>query len=179
MIFGTPGDFAIEMMLEPDLKPGSAAWGRARLWCQGVELGDYSREYCTVYGFYARIKELERDLEDLWSEEFKQLTDLELANKLDAILYGYHGDVPVPDEHIDGRPYYRYNFLTNCSEIFDGIGKTFVFSPSANEAFILHREGASVRRLVTTRESLRAAAKPFIKWFELENHKLNGAPLPA
>jgi hypothetical protein len=178
MLFGSTDDFAIEAMLEPNLKPGSAAWGRARIWCQGTELGDYSREYCTLGVLSERIRKLEGELDQLWSPELAQLSDLELINKLDGILYGYHGDVPVEDEYVDGRPWWKFNLLTNSGEMFDGIGKTFIFGPPGDAVFILHRQGTAIRRLTTTRAAVRAAAKAFTQWYAVENHKLNGAPLP-
>jgi hypothetical protein len=171
MIFGSTDDFAIEAMVEPGLKPPSAVWGRMRVWVQGVSIGDFDREHCTLGAAESRFRRLLEELDSLWLEEFSTLSGLELMNKLDTALYGF----PVEDETIDPAPFRKFNFLTNWCESFDRGGKSFIFCKPDGSAFVLNRElFPDGKKLVTTRDSLRRAIVPFVAWAKAEADRLAG-----
>ena len=46
MIFGNKKDFAIQAIIEPNLKPPSSVWGRFSVWVENVSIGDYNEEHC-------------------------------------------------------------------------------------------------------------------------------------
>lgn len=52
MLFGSPSSFAMEAMSEPHLRALSAVWGRMRIRCQGIAIGDYADEHCGLHSAY-------------------------------------------------------------------------------------------------------------------------------
>jgi hypothetical protein len=146
MLFGTTETFAIEAMTEPELVAPSAVWGRLQIWCEGCPIGDYTDPYCGLYSSYCGFKEIVSELSTLWREEFNGLSDMDLWNLLDGLLYGYHGDVELEDDNrslekcqCDARVYSRFDFLTNWGEQFDRGGKSFIFYAPEGEVRILNR----------------------------------------
>ena len=183
MLFGNPSEFAIEAMLEPGIRPPSGVWGRMQVWCQGVSLGDFTDPCCGLYPSYLGFRDMSAVLPTLWHQEFDGLTDLELANKLDLLLYGYRGDEYVQDDRSveecerDWLEYGQHVFLTNWGEQFDRTGKAFVFSKDAASVVILIRvpgTSVEVRRLETTREAFCTAALEFVRWFDEMAESLSG-----
>lgn len=183
MLFGNPAQFAIEAMLEPGIQPPSSVWGRMQVWCQGVSLGDFTNPCCALYPSYAGFRVMCAVLPTLWRKEFEGLSDLELADKLDLLLYGHRGDEYVEDERStedcqrDWAEYGQHVFLTNWGEQFDRIGKAFVFSRAPTSVVILVRvEGSAVdvRRLETTREDFCAVVFEFVRWFDEMAERLAG-----
>lgn len=182
MMFGDPKDFAIEAMVEPDLPVPSAVWGRMRVWCQGVALGDYEVSYCALYPAYLSFTELQQALPTLWHPALEELTDAELLNLLDGLLYGHHGDVEVEDDRSleqvlkDVHEYGKFNFLTNWGEQFDGGGKSFIICKDGQTVKVLNRSlppnyGLSLN---ATRPAVEDAISRFRKWFDSEAVRLSG-----
>lgn len=183
MLFGNPAEFAIEAMLEPDIQPPSSVWGRMQVCCGGVSLGDFTEPCCALYPSYVGFKDMSAALPALWRPEFDGLTDLELADKLDLLLYGCRGDKYVEDDRSveeckrDWAEYGQHVFLTNWGEQFDSTGKAFVFSKEAASVVILvrvPRTSVEVRRLETTREAFGTAALEFVRWFDEMAEWLSG-----
>ncbi|AMP39295.1 hypothetical protein CJO78_17350 (plasmid) [Ralstonia solanacearum] len=183
MLFGNPQQFAIEAMLEPGIQPPSSVWGRMRVWCQGVPLGDFSEPCCGLGQAYGGFKDMVHVLPTLWRREFEDLSDLELADKLDVLLYGHRGDVEVEDDRPleacrrDWDDYAKHGFLTNWGEQFDRTGKAFLFSKHASSVTILARvQGTSteIMRLETTRDAFCTAALEFADWFDAMAVQLAG-----
>src|SRR5262245_40059927 len=124
MLFGSKQAFAIEAMVEPDLLAPSAVWGRMRIWCQSIPFGDYTEPHCALFPAYESFKSLQASLPHLWEPELSGLSDLQLLNRLDELLFGCHGDVEVPDNRTasqcgdDWKRYGKFSFLTNWGEQF-------------------------------------------------------------
>lgn len=182
MLFGLPAAFAIEAMSEPTLEIPSAVWGRMQIWCQGVAIGDFSNEHCGLYGAYDGFKLLETKLPKLWRRDFDGLSDLEILNRLDERLYGYHEDVEIEDSRTieecrsDWNEYSHFNFLTNWGEQFDQSGKSFILCCPEGDVQILNRSlptqyGIALKAPLLT---VRAALRDFMKWFEGEAQRLSG-----
>ena len=178
MIFGEKHDFAIEAMVEPNLVLPSSVWGRMRVWCAGVPLGDFSEPHCGLP--YSPFKSLCLDLPELWDPEFEGKSDEELFNHLDAVLYGFKDGVEVADERTleecedDARAYSQFSFLTNWGEMFDREGKSFIFCADGDSVNVLNRPIGStqLRCLRTSAVSVQAACSEFMIWFEQELTKL-------
>lgn len=185
MIFGDRDDFAIEAGTEPHLKPPSAVWGHMRIWCCGVPLGDIEELHCALYGAYCEFCDLlspvhgEMKIDRLWAEELIGLDGVAAWNHLDGLLYGYHGDVELPDDRTveecqrDWVMWGRFSFLTNTGEQFDGY-KAFIMRPPGCPVRILSRrlpEGMG-RSVEVSRDGFIAAAMAFTKWFEAQELRL-------
>jgi hypothetical protein len=183
MLFGLQESFAIEAMAEPDLKPPSAVWGRMRVWCQGVALGDFSEPYCALYPAYMEFKNLLFTLPSLWKSEFEGLNDEALSNRLDELLFGCHGDIVIEDERTleqcqnDAEEYTRFTFLTNWGEQFDGFGKSFIFCKGDGIVRVINHQ--SVGAIVGMKcfeapiDEVIGAISGFVEWFNNESLRLS------
>lgn len=174
MIFGSKQDFAIEAMLEPDLTPPSAVYGRMRVWCKSVQLGDFSDPRCALYPAYLGFKELLQTLPELWLEDLNGLSDLQLADRVDLLLYGARGDQLINDTRTvdecqrDWHIYARFSFLKNWGEQFDHDAKAFIFFPPSRQVKILIRT-SDVEEVISLQTSLldiTVAIQYFLEWFE-------------
>lgn len=178
MRFGSTSTFAIDAMVEPDIQPPSAVWGRMRVWCDGVALGDYDEPHCALYGAYTGFKVTLSELRSLWEPEFDTLSDHALMNHLDALLYGYHGDVRLDDHRSqeqcenDRYHYGRYDFLTNWGEQFDRGGKSFITCKANGRVQILNPKTG--KTLSAPVEEVEKAIDAFLRWFDEEAERLLG-----
>lgn len=184
MIFGTTDAFAIEAIIEPELVAPSAVWGRMRIWCEDVCIGDISNEYCALYSSRKGFSHLIKSLESLWDSEFDGLADEAILDLLDDRLYGARGSIPVDDTRTseecqrDSARYGKFNFLTNWGEQFDMSGKTFIFCAANGGVTILNRDilGPSKSALKTSAASVKKVASEFLQWFDSETDRLSITP---
>jgi hypothetical protein len=182
MRFGREEEFAIECAVEPDLIRPSAVWGRMRVWCEGEAIGDFSEAHCALYPAYKGFCALRRALPRLWREEFVGLPLDELWNRLDGLLYGYHGDVETLDDRSveacrrDSMEYGGFSFLTNWGEQFDRGGKSFIFCPDGKKVLVLNRALSAARGIAVTAplEAVLRSIDDFTAWFEREAARLTG-----
>jgi hypothetical protein len=129
-------------MSEPNLRPPSAVWGRMQIWCEGASIGDYAEPSCALYPSYCGFRNLMETLPQLWSPELDGLSDIDLWNHLDGLLYGYHGDTEIPDDRTveqcrsDSKRWGGYDFLTNWGEQFDKGGKSFILCKPNNVVWV-------------------------------------------
>lgn len=182
MLFGDRLDFAIEADVDPNLEPPSAVWGRMGVWCRGAALGDLGDWQCALYPAYRSFNELLSKLDHLWSEKLAGLDDVAAWNLLDGLLYGYHGDVEVPDTRTaeecrrDWTFWGAHNFLTNWGEQFNGC-KAFILCPPDGSVRILCRDLPEPlgRGVDVSRAGLVTAVDGFTRWFEQQARRLQGA----
>lgn len=186
-VFGDRHDFAIEAGVEPELKPPSAVWGHMCVWCRGAPLGDIEDRYCALYPAYRGFRSLlspvhgEPTLDRLWAEEFAGLGDLAVLDFLDGLLYGYHGDVEVPDERTaeqcrrDAVVWGCFDFLTGWGEPFDGC-KAFILRPPGGQVRILSRDlpESLAPGVEASRGGVVAAVTGFTAWFNEQARRLQG-----
>ncbi|MEO3690680.1 hypothetical protein [Roseateles paludis] len=179
-LFGAKQGFGIEVMTEPGLSAPSAVWGRMRVWCAGESIGDFSEPHCALYESYLGFKRLAGRLPNLWHVELDGLSDQDLWNHFDGLLYGYRGDEPQPDDRTleqcraDEQTWGDYNFLTNWGEQFDDDGKSFILCRSNGEVLILNRAFSEEHGLSATLPvaDVLGAIFQFLEWFESEANRL-------
>lgn len=134
-IFGDTSSFAIEAMIEPHLVPPSIPWGRMRIWCQGVSLGNFDDEHCGLDQSFDGLHHIASQLDSYWLDEFASMPPIEIIDLLDAHLFGWCGDEELEDERSleeirkDVDRYGRFSIMTNWGEQFDGIEKPFILCP--------------------------------------------------
>ena len=172
MIFGNKLDFAIESIIEKDLKKPSHPWGRMCIWVEGCSIGDFEDSHCGLYPAYEGFIESCKDLNTLWCNEFKSLSRREIWNFLDGRLYGYHGNEEIDYDLLyaddsNSEIYWKYNFLTNWGEMFDRGGKAFLLNPPNKNLEILHflSETNEVKSFFCSEVGFREASKDFSIWF--------------
>lgn len=178
-VFGDRDDFAIEAGVEPDSHTEGIVWGHMCVWCRGVPLGKLWERYCALYPAYYEFAWLADNLGRLWADELDGLDDVAAWNFLDERLYGYHGDVEVPETRSlaemrrDSQRWRRFNFLLHWGEQFDGY-KSFLLCPPGENARVLSRRlpAHSGRGVGVTRQCITKAAADFVRWFEGESSRL-------
>ncbi|CAE6741371.1 hypothetical protein PQR46_32450 [Paraburkholderia sediminicola] len=175
MLFGSKSDFAIEAMIEPGLALPSAVYGRMQVWCTNTSLGDFSDPRCSLYSAYRGFTELVAALPDLWRSDLDGLSDEQLINRLDRLLYGAQGDQLLEDDgrtvsecKRDWAEYGVFNFLTNWGEQFDREDKAFIFCPPTqpSKILILQRRFDTIRSLHTSIPAATDAIHKFLRWFD-------------
>ena len=178
-LFGERDDFAIEAGIEPDGHTAGTVWGHMRVWCRGVALGNVGKRYCGLHHAYTSFGWLASHLDELWAPELAGLDDVAAWNFLDGLLYGYHGDVEVPDDRTveqcraDAAAWGRFDFLTNWGEQFDGF-KAFILCPPGGPVRILSRRLPEHmgRGVLVSPAGFRVAAGGFTHWFREESRRL-------
>ena len=180
VVFGNRAGFAVEAGIEPDKHTDRTLWGRMCVWCRGVMLGDLDEPCCGI-GFAAEMfAELQSEVGTLWADEFAGLDDTAAWNFLDGLLYGFHGDIEVPDDRTSeeiGRDHHiwsRFDFLTNWGEQFDGFKSFLLCPPPGDTIRVLYRgpDGLVGRGLSVSRAGFVNAAEGFIRWFRGEEQRL-------
>jgi hypothetical protein len=182
MIFGDPSDFAIEAMIESDLTVPSAVWGRMRIWCQEETIGDYNEPFCALYPAYLGFNDLQQTISTLRWNGIEEMTNAEIWNFLDGLLYGYQGDVEIQDDRPleqmqkDATEYGKFNFLTNWGEQFDQGGKSFIVCKDGRKITILNRSLPAKYDIavITSKLALNNAISLFLSWFDNEARRLSG-----
>jgi hypothetical protein len=176
IMFGDPADFAIEAGIDGRT---TQVWGHMGVWCRGISLGNGKDLHCGMAGAANGFRRLAEHFDDLWDDAFSGLSDHEVWNFLDARLYGCHGTVEPQVGHTldtlkaDAAKYWKFNFLTNWDEMFDGY-KAFLLCPPKRAVRILSREfppnvGLAVE---VSRAGVTEAAVSFVRWFDDNNRLL-------
>lgn len=175
MLFGSKSEFAIEAMIEPGLVPPSSVYGRMQVWCANLSIGDFSNPRCSLYPAYLGFKQLVTALPNLWRSDLDGLSDEQLIDRLDRLLYGSQGDELLEDDdrtvvecRRDWEKYGAFNFLTNWGEQFDREGKAFIFCPPAQPAkiLVLRRGSNTVLPLHASIPAAADAIDKFLRWFD-------------
>lgn len=180
-IFGKPSSFAIEAMIEAHLVSPSTPWGRMRIWCQGVPLGDIEEEYCGLDQAFDRLFQIATNIDSYWTDEFASMLPLEIIDLLDAKLFGCCGDEEVEDDRtidqirIDADHYRRFSFLTNWGEQFDRVVNPFLLCLPTGEVCILSRAFALApnHTLLTTKEDFCSTVLVANSWFQIQRTALS------
>jgi len=177
MLLGNPDDFAIEVMVEPDLKAPSPVWGRMRVWIGETSLGDFNNPYCALLPPYHRFKSYVEHCDSLWADEFDGLTLEEIYDTVFDAIYGNHQHTLAQIKD-DSQRFSRFDFLTTWGESFDGISSV-ILSPEPDKIAILHRPRSHhplKSNFVVASCSLSGlveAATQFVTWFEAEEIRLS------
>lgn len=179
-LFGDRTDFAIEVGVEPNLKPPSAVWGHMCIWTAGLALGAIEDRYCALYPAYRQFRSNLAQLEDLWAPEFEGLDAIATLNFLDGMLYGYHGDVELKDDRsdeqvvVDSQRWGRHNFLTHWGEQFDGYKSFIVHNPSGPIRVLSYKLPRETGLCVeVSREAFVLAVTGFVRWFQEQESRLS------
>jgi hypothetical protein len=183
MLFGSIDTFAIETTIEPSWCLPTAVWGRMRVWCRGVELGDFSERHCDLFGAYDGFRALSANLPTLWRAEFDGLSDDALYDRLDALVYGQRGDSALEEQRTpeqleaDQARYAPFVFLTSWGEQFEIAGKPFVVCHPGAQLCILNRTApvSSVYALRVPPAEADRAIQDFLTWFDAELTRLASA----
>jgi hypothetical protein len=178
MLFGLKEAFAIEAMVEPDLVPPSTVWGRMRIWCMGTSFGDYDGSHCGLPAEH--LQELSAEVQDLWHASLDGLSDTEIFQRLDGLLFGYRDGAPLHDTrslddcHSDAHTYSRFSFLTNWEEMFNSTAKCFVVCPDRKTVKVIQQASpaAACKAFTFSATALQDACTQFGLWYADQSARL-------
>ncbi|AMV44597.1 hypothetical protein [Paraburkholderia caribensis] len=114
-------------------------------------------------------------LPNLWRSDLDGLSDEQLIDRLDRLLYGAQGDQLLDDDdrivfecERDWEKYGAFSFLTNWGEQFDREGKAFIFCPprQPSKIHILQRGAHTIRSLHASMAVATDAIHKFLRWFD-------------
>jgi hypothetical protein len=128
MIFGNSSDFAIESYHEPS-GPKWGGFGRFCIYVGGTQIGNIRDNHCSLFHATDQMRQSANMLESLWDDSFAGLSDVEIFALLERGIY-----IGGPS----GRDYWRFDFLTNTGEMFNGV-KTFIICDPSGSVHILYR----------------------------------------
>ena len=174
MLIGDATDFAIEVMVEPDLKVPSSVWGRMCVHIAQTTLGDFNEKFCALYPAYEAFEWHAKHPDRLWDTRFDGMAPEEVYNTVHHAIYG-DNDRTMEQIQRDSCRYGKFDFLTNWGEQFDGFSAVIV-SPTPDTMMVLHRpyvELNSPRRLPSdfvvahcSRSGFVSVAAAFVDWFD-------------
>jgi hypothetical protein len=180
MLIGDASDFAIEVMIEPDLKTPSAVWGRMCVHIAETILGDYNDPYCALYPAYRHFEWHAKYRDRLWDAVFDGMAPEGIHDTVHDAMYG-DDDRTIEEIQRDSHRYGAFDFLTNWGEQFDGYSSVIV-SPAPDTIMVLHRpyvDMDSPRRLPKdcvvahcSRSGFVNASAKFVDWFDRESERL-------
>lgn len=178
MLFGTKNSFAIEALVEPDLLPPSAVWGRMCLWIHSEMLGDLNSPHCSLDASAEGMREKADGLESLWDSSFDALTDEERFQLFDWAIY--LDDERSIDEAIrDASRYWRFDFLTNWGEHLNRLKGFLAFDPHRQKVLMMiRRADESLLIIHLDRDLFYDVAIAFAQWFDAEVARLS-LPIPG
>lgn len=178
MLFGNREEFAIEAVLEMDPQYGCVQSanlaGRFCLWIGGAAVGRIEEPSCWFGAFREHLGEHARSIQDHWEASFESLTPEQIFDHLDRLLYAAHrGECLDPDElECEAGELWRFNFLTNVSEVFDGWKAFLIFHAKADEVLALVRHEGAPLSYTFSREALQTAVAAFNSWLVVEERRL-------
>lgn len=176
--FGKCEVFAIEAMVESELIPPSALWGRLRVWVDGKPFGDFDDPYCGLYPAYSDFKDMLEKIEELYDPELMELSIEKLYAKVDEALYGVWVDGELLDEDPEegAELYWRHNFLTNWGEMFDRTEKSYIFKLSDGQLMVIQPKvnGPSIIKYYCSVSEFENVVKQFLAWYDGEEFRLSG-----
>ncbi len=130
MVIGDKQTFAIECYHDPTTKNYKYIFGRICIFVSGIPLGDIHETTCILDVIKEHLLEINGRLESLNDKKLQQLSDRDLFNFLNKALY-IDDDRTLEEVRDDAEKYFKYDFLTNAVESFDGT-KSFMASDGAN-----------------------------------------------
>jgi hypothetical protein len=156
VLFGDKSNFAIQAMLEPELKPPSFVWGRMCLWVSGIQLGDYKNSHCGLAQCTTHLNQVVEKVDQLDVSVFGDKNDEEIYSLLEnAWLDPGSDDFGIENEF---QKFHKYNFNYGFAEMFD----------RAPISFLLKQHNGSLRLLFKTSNSSKVKQHIFTKQLFIE-----------
>lgn len=105
---------------------------------------------------------------------FEGLTPEQIFDHLDRLLYATHRNDCLALDDVEEAPgdLWRFNFLTNVSEAFDGWKAFILFHSDADEVVVLVRDDGLPAGYAFSREAFQSAVAAFDDWMHLEERRL-------
>ena len=115
--FGNASEFAIQAMLEPELKPPSHIWGRMCLWVSGIQLGDYNDGHCGLAQCTSHLNQIVEIIDQLSASVFGDKDDQDIYSFLENASHNSGFD----DNAVENKfmEFHKFRFDYGFAEMFD------------------------------------------------------------
>ena len=159
--------FQIQCVHEPFPGSGGRVFGRMCLRFEDNVLGDFDERDCMLNVAAGHFEDALKWLPEHDEPELFGLTDEQLWNRLDSVLYG--DDNRTMDQVVaDARRYRRFDFLTNGGESFDHSKSFFVASEhEVRVLFKMNDQPVVARRI--DRSVFAETLQAWLKWLDGES----------
>jgi hypothetical protein len=167
MIFGDTSIYAIEVHHQPVDDNAFYITGKICIYFFKKAFGDINNEYCDLDQPYETLLDKIKNINEL-EYEFDLHNDYEIFNFLDDKLYIEDYKRTLDQIKKDGELYFKFNFLTNAGETFDGT-KSFIYVDKNNMVHILyqiHDKKNEITCIKLDREIFKETTIDYIKWYE-------------
>ncbi|GHC06129.1 Imm42 family immunity protein [Cerasicoccus arenae] len=163
MDFGKREVFAIEAYATKVDSKRQWVFGRMCCWVNGLPLGNVNQPMCmlNVTADFLRVKL--RTLDNLSNSTLSSLTARMAFKCLDQALYT-EGIEPIDDPLGDNFDY-RYDFLTNGGESFDG-SKSFIVRAEQQVQIIFCNDGDEIQSGTVSVDAFQESVSAFLRWIE-------------
>ena len=134
---GDKSNFAIQAMLEPELKPPSFIWGSMCLWVLGFQIGDYNDEHCGLAQCVFHMNQVVGIIDQLSIEVFSEQSDQEIYSFLEnACLNPGFDDFGVDNGFLE---FHKFRFDYGFSEMFDREPMSFLLKQTNGSLKLLFK----------------------------------------
>ena len=170
MLIGNKLNFAIECYHEPIANDNKHVFGRVCVYVGGNTLGDINEPTCILNVLEEHLVMLLEWIDSQNNEELIHLSDQDLFELLDNALY-LDETGTLEEAKKDSEKYYKYDFLTNASEAFDGT-KSFVISDGPNIRIMFTDISEQFHSSQIPKEVFHKVTTSFINWVREEEQKM-------
>jgi hypothetical protein len=166
MQFGNPNTFAIECHHDPIPNPTQRVFGRMCI-CAGEKvLGNIDEPACMLNVTEAHLQGLTQRLLELENRELATMSALDAFTLFDFAIY-LDDDRSMEQVESDALRYFKYDFLTNGGESFDGT-KSFIHSMGNTVRILFTDRSDRFHSMLVEREEFEFVINQFLSWLVLE-----------
>lgn len=165
VLFGDKSNFAIQAMLEPELKPPSFVWGRMCLWVSGLQLGDYKNKHCGIAQCTTHLNQVVEIVDQLGISVFGNKSDQEIYSFLEeAWLDPGSDDFGIENEF---QKFHKFRFNYGFAEMFDGEPMSFLLRQPNGSLMLLFktRNSSDLKKHVFSEQLFIDSVKNFDAWY--------------
>lgn len=160
--FGNPSIFALVCIHEPTPNDREHVYGRMCIRSNEKMLGDFDEPCCMLNVTAAFLEAVIRRLPELETDVFVAKDDLSVWQRIDKALYV---DDDRSNEEIvaDANLFFKFNFLTNGGESFDG-SKSFVLREGSRVRILFVQGNAALSCISVHIDLFKETVRDFLEW---------------
>jgi len=163
MIVGNKENFAIECYDDFIDTEKKYVFGRMCLWCSNISLGDIFEPSCMLNVTEGILLSFLEEKLNYEGAELNNINDEEAFNLLSNKLYGVDKEISLEQVSRDMDEYYKYDFLTNGGESFDGY-QSFIIKNNNTYRIIFRDSQDKLYSSKVERPMLIEVINGFLQW---------------
>lgn len=172
MLIGDPHSFGIECHHEPIPNETGRVFGRMCVFAEGWVLGDINEPACMLNVTEGHLSGVVRRLSSLDDKSLAGLSDREAFDRLNRAVYLDDGRSGHEVQQ-DAECYFRFDFLTNGGESFDGT-KSFIVLSGGYVRVLFTDNTGEFRSAHVPIKTFSQVVSGFFAWIESEGRNAVG-----